>query len=488
METQSPQRPWLHDFRSSETFIVVVVSIAIFTDVFIYGMIVPIIPIALVDRAGARPEDAQSWVSVFLAVYGATLLIGSPLFGYFADRSGLRRLPFVIGLIALGASTALFVVARSLALLVVARALQGLSAAAVWVVGLAILADNVPPERVSEAMGHTTIALTWGFLLGPTIGGVMYERLGFHGTFAIPAGLIVVDVVLRFAMIEAPAAHRHDKSSLFSTGGDARSNPYGTFSRDDASSGYSAAVQHLVDEGGPLLRSNSPCVEQAAPENRERRATVLDLLRSPRLPLALLATIVIAVMFSALETVLPLYVMDKFHWSSSGAGLIFVASSVPSFAGVYAGKLINRVGARVPGAVAFTVAAVAWILLRLVQHNTKTDITLLITLMFIQGLATVVIEVVSMTEVSQAVGDYEAQYPGAFGKESPVGQAYALFNMAFAAGQLLGPILAGGMRIHTGWSGMTLVLGILCGMTAVLFGLFGASPIKRGRRDEGQNA
>lgn len=130
--------------------------------------------------------------------------MSTALFGYFADRCRLRQLPFVMGLLALGGSTGLFILVRSLPGLIIARALQGLSAAAVWVVGLAILADNVPPERVSEAMGHTTIALTWGFLLGPTAGGVMYEKLGFYGTFAVPVGLIVVDVVLRFAMVEKP--------------------------------------------------------------------------------------------------------------------------------------------------------------------------------------------------------------------------------------------------------------------------------------------
>lgn len=105
-------------------------------------------------------------------------------------------------------------VARSLTILIIARGLQGLSAAAVWVVGLAIVADNVPPARVGEAMGHTTIALTWGFLLGPTIGGVMYEKLGFYGTFAVPAGLIVVDVVLRFAMVEGPSKSSHGISMV----------------------------------------------------------------------------------------------------------------------------------------------------------------------------------------------------------------------------------------------------------------------------------
>lgn len=130
--------------------------------------------------------------------------ISIALFGWFADHSRARQLPFIVGLVALGASTLLFVVGRSLPALIVARGLQGFSAAAVWVVGLAIVADNVPEDRVAEAMGQTTIALTWGALLGPTIGGIMFEKFGYYATFAVPAGLILVDVALRFAMLERP--------------------------------------------------------------------------------------------------------------------------------------------------------------------------------------------------------------------------------------------------------------------------------------------
>lgn len=129
------------------------------------------------------------------------------LFGYFADQCKLRRVPFVIGLLALLLSTGLFVVARSFPVLVIARSLQGLSAAAVWVVGLAIIADSVPSERVGEVMGQTTIGLTWGFLFGPLIGGIIYEKFGFYATFAIPAVLIVLDVALRFALIEQPSTY-----------------------------------------------------------------------------------------------------------------------------------------------------------------------------------------------------------------------------------------------------------------------------------------
>lgn len=169
--------------------------------------------------------------------------------------------------------------------------------------------------------------------------------------------------------------------------------------------------------------------------------------------------------------------METFGWSSGGAGLIFVASSVPSFAGVQIGKLTNKVGVRIPAAIAFLISACVWISMRFVNDNTTTDIVLLTTLLLILGLAIVTVEVTSMTEVSQVVGDYEIENPGAFGDKSPVAQAYALFNMAFAAGQLLGPILAGGMRIHAGWAAMTLLLGVLCGVTAIPIGLFsGAQP------------
>lgn len=180
--------------------------------------------------------------------------------------------------------------------------------------------------------------------------------------------------------------------------------------------------------------------------------------------------------------------METFHWSSGGAGLIFVAYSVPSFAGVYIGKLISRTGARIPGTVSFLVASCSWILMRIVRNYTPRDIVLLIGLLLVQGLAMVTIEITAMTEVSKVVEDYEIQFPGAFGDKPPVAQAYALFNMAFACGQLLGPILAGGIRVHAGWSTMTLILGLLCSLTAIPYALFGGSQPRASENEQEANA
>lgn len=39
-------------------------------------------------------------------------------------------------------------------------------------------------------------------MLGPALGGIMFEKLGFSAAFYLPIALIAVDIVLRFAMIE----------------------------------------------------------------------------------------------------------------------------------------------------------------------------------------------------------------------------------------------------------------------------------------------
>ena len=59
-------------------------------------------------------------------------------------------------------------------------------------------------------------------------------------------------------------------------------------------------------------------------------------------------------------------------------------------------------------------------------------------------------------------------------------RAYSLFNMAFARGQFLGPILGGFVKVRCGWQGMSLVLGLLCFLAEIPVALFsGRRPAKK---------
>jgi hypothetical protein len=63
--------------RASKTFTLIVVCVAIFTDVFVYGLVIPVMPFALTARLGVRDDDVQMWNSVLLGMLGAALLVGS---------------------------------------------------------------------------------------------------------------------------------------------------------------------------------------------------------------------------------------------------------------------------------------------------------------------------------------------------------------------------------------------------------------------------
>ena len=89
-----------------------------------------------------------------------------------------------------------------------------------------------------------------------------------------------------------------------------------------------------------------------------------------------------------------------------------------------------------------------------------------------------------MAEITYAV-DAKAQRhpPGFFGKNGAYAQAYSLFNMAWAGGCLVGPLLAGLVKQKAGWAVTTLILGIVSLVTALPTAVWtGGSIFKQRRR------
>lgn len=231
------------------------------------------------------------------------------LFGYLSDHFGSRKLPFTLGLVSLCSSTILFAFARRPAVLVVARAFQGLSCAAVWVVGLVLLVDNIPQERIGQAMGYTTVGMTMGGLFGPMLGGVSYDFLGYYGVFIFPTLLIILDIILRFALIERPGIFSLLPLSAYhlliilvtkqsleresSRAEDTERNAQGT----SADANPNPSNQWKTDEETPLLST------QRLGAKDSPKSSVLLLMRSSRLLIALLSAAMLCLVLSSLETV-----------------------------------------------------------------------------------------------------------------------------------------------------------------------------------------
>ena len=146
-------------WRSNTLFIVSTVGIGLFTDLFLYGLVVPILPFILRDRVSLPEEQIQSHVSALLAAYAGASVLFSPPAGIIADRVPTRQAPFLAGLVALLAATLMLFLGQSIAVLTLARILQGVSGAVVWTIGLALLLDTVGPENLGKTIGSVRLHL-----------------------------------------------------------------------------------------------------------------------------------------------------------------------------------------------------------------------------------------------------------------------------------------------------------------------------------------
>ncbi|TVY75626.1 putative MFS-type transporter [Lachnellula suecica] len=298
---ENAKAPLLLAFRSSNALIIATIAIAVFTDIFLYSLVVPVLPFALTIRAGVEAKDVQKWTSIFLSVYGAALAIGSPIFGWFADRSSSRRVPLLLGLLALGGSTAMLTAGSSLGFLITGRFLQGLSAAVVWTVGLALLSDTVGKEDIGQAMGYIAAATSLGSLLGPLLGGVVYAKAGYYAVFSMGFALIGVDIFLRLFMIEKSVAQQWDAPS------------------DSATTASDSAQQSEIQiaPATDIVSESEKSPTTTSPKWVQRLPPVITLLRIPRLLAALFGCFVQSTALGSFDSVLPLYVKTTFSWDST---------------------------------------------------------------------------------------------------------------------------------------------------------------------------
>lgn len=150
------ERPAGLTWRSNTYFIIATVAIGLFTDLFLYGLIVPILPFMLQDRIGIPQDQVQSHVSGLLAAYAGASVLFSPIAGILADKTSTRQGPFLLGLTALLFATILLFLGESVPVLALARVLQGISAAVVWTIGLALCLETVGPDNLGKTIGSVS--------------------------------------------------------------------------------------------------------------------------------------------------------------------------------------------------------------------------------------------------------------------------------------------------------------------------------------------
>ncbi|GAA5986337.1 hypothetical protein JCM10908_003709 [Rhodotorula pacifica] len=469
--------------RSSTWFIGLAVGFGVLVDLSSYSLAVPVIPFRLQALGYDDIGGKTGWL---VSAYAGGLIVSSPIVAIIGAKYKNRQIPLFLGLLFMAAAVVLFMEAKTYALMVVARILQGFSGTVLWTIGLALITDSVPEERVGTVLGAVMIGFSCGQAIGPPVGGVLYARMGYRAPFVFSLILVGVDLILRLFIIEKHNALKYIRAGHYIPNFEAPGYVDRTKTMDSEKTvavpdpalkptdpstaplnvGPTNTVdsQKTVAVSDPALKATDPSVAPSSsplptppPHENESRSELKSkipshwlglwhMLKSPRAMTTMALTLLNGFIVGALQdTGMTLYLEEEYHLTSFGAGLVFLGFVVPTFfASPLAGWLVDRWGTKWIMVFGTALCIPMYPLLII-----KGPLALFIFFLAVIGIG--VSAFITPTTVDLAL--VAAHTPSI-----TTAHVFSLFNLAFSVGSLIGPIV-GGQIISK--------IGILKGWTAI---------------------
>jgi EmrB/QacA subfamily drug resistance transporter len=163
---------------------------------FLFPFMVSAVNIALPSLGKDLSLDAVTlgWIVTAYILSSAALLVP---FGRIADIYGRKRI-FNWGIATFTISSLLCGIAPSAAMLISFRVLQGIGGAMLAGTAVALVTTVYPANQRGRVLGINVAATYIGLSLGPVLGGVLTQGLGWRSIFFLSAllGLVVIAVVL----------------------------------------------------------------------------------------------------------------------------------------------------------------------------------------------------------------------------------------------------------------------------------------------------
>jgi EmrB/QacA subfamily drug resistance transporter len=293
----------------------------------------------LAQGFNASFQEVQ-WIVLAYLLAITTLIVSV---GRLGDMLGRRRL-LLAGIGLFTAASLLCGVAPTLSLLIAARAAQGLGAAIMMVLTVALAGETVPKTKTGSAMGLLGTMSAIGTTLGPSLGGVLIAGLGWRIIFLVNVPVGILNYLLAHRYLPADNLRLKTVRASF--------DHVGTLLLGLTLAAYALAMTLGHDAFGPL---NMTLLLAAAfgvgffllVEARIASPLIrLGMFRNPVLSAGLaMSTLVSTVMMSTL-VVGPFYLSRGLGLETALVGLALSAGPlVAALAGIPAGRLVDRFGA-----------------------------------------------------------------------------------------------------------------------------------------------
>ncbi|KAI0871743.1 major facilitator superfamily domain-containing protein [Hypoxylon argillaceum] len=407
---------------SSNFLILTAVGIAFFSEAFLYGVAVPILPFMLHERAGFALDDLQWYCSLLLTAYSASSLAFAPVAGFVTDRTVSRKRPFLIALVLMLISVVTFFSAQSIWLLFLTRCLQGLGTAFIWIVGFTLCSESNNKQNMGQIMGTMLGAADFGSFFSPAMGGLLYTRFGITAVVVATSAVSVVALLFGIAMP-------------------------GT--KDAQAATVTGSETPEASEHAPLLPADHAKFVLRPSNNRLcRYFPIIRCFQNRSLVVSIILVVVSAVFISVFDATIPLHARQIFGFDSLDAGLLFLPIACTRVvAGPLGGWMVDKTSPRTVAVIGYTYLIPILASLRFVKSEPReAEIGLYCALLALAGIGSAIVSVPSFVESDSVVDRYHQANPGLFGDRAPSGALFGIYLAAFGAGSAIGPVVAGALR------------------------------------------
>jgi len=294
----------------------------------------------LAEAFNASFQQVQ-WVVLAYLLATTTLIVSV---GRLGDLIGRRRL-LLAGTFLMTVASGLCGLASGLWMLIAARAAQGLGAAVMMALTMAIVGEAVPKARTGSAMGLLGTMSAVGTALGPTLGGVLIASVGWQSIFFVnvPLGILAFALALRFLPADRETS-KSDQSSLDILGTlllalTLAAYALGMTIGRGRFGGLNVALLVATALGVGLFlsaeaRATSPLIRLAR-------------FRDPVLSASLATNALVSTVMMATLVVGPFYLARAVGLDTAHVGIAMSAGPViAALAGVPAGRIVDRFGAQ----------------------------------------------------------------------------------------------------------------------------------------------
>jgi DHA1 family multidrug resistance protein-like MFS transporter len=164
-----------------------------------FSVFMPFLPYFVQELGITETNQVAYWSGLLISAHGVTMAVVAPIWGSLADRHG-RKIMVARAMFGGAVVISLMGLVGNVQQLIVLRAIQGTLTGTVTA-ATTLVASSTPPHRRGFALGLLQMAIYSGRSVGPLIGGLIADSMGYRPTFWVTGALLFVAGVLVTALV-----------------------------------------------------------------------------------------------------------------------------------------------------------------------------------------------------------------------------------------------------------------------------------------------